>query len=172
MAEVNQCKCYRSGSELRIIGRPSDASTVRYLFSYVVREIDRLTKEESNLRGNPGRTWCNNFRLGAVHEINRRLEEAAREARAAMKKEADDGDTMGTGTALVLVNNAIAKLDDRTAAVEDYGKRKLRLRSGSSSHSRYDAGARAAGKRAGASIDLSNGGRRGLGSGNRKSLTG
>lgn len=171
MAEVNQCKCYRLGNELRIIGRPSDAATVRYLFSYVAREIDRLTAEESSLRGNPGRTWCNNFRLGAVSEINKRLEAAESDARAAMKQEADASDDMGTGAALVRVNNAIAKLDKRSEAVEDYGKRKLHLRSGGSRRSRYDAGARAAGKRAGARINLDRGGAA-LGSGNSRKLTG
>lgn len=172
MAEVNQCVCYRSGSELRIIGRPSDANTVRYLFSYVVREVDRLTKQESNLRGNPGRTWCNNFRLGAVTEINRRLREAEKEARASMKQEADASDTMGTGVALVRVNNALQKLDDRSAAAQQYGKKKLKLRSGGRSSSRFDAGARAAGKRAGASINLNGGGRAGLGAGARAALKG
>jgi hypothetical protein len=169
MCEVNQCKCYRNGPSLRIIGRPSDATTVRYLFSYVAREIERLCAQEADLRGNPGRTWRNNFRLGATEEVNRRLREAHKEARAAMKQEAQDGDTLGNGVALVRVNSALAKLDARQEAAEDYGKRVLKLRKGSGSHSRYDSDGRAAGKRAGASIDLG-GARAGLGSGERRKL--
>jgi hypothetical protein len=170
MCEVNACHCYRTGSELRIIGRPSDANSVRYLFSYVVREIDRLTAIEARLRGNPGRTWCNNFRLGAVHEVNRRLREAHAEARAAMKREANDGDTLGNGAALVRVNDALAKLDARRDEAVLYGKKRLHLRARSGSRSRYDAGARNAGRRAGASINLNAGGRAPLGAGARGAL--
>ncbi len=175
MCEVNQCHCYRTegrdGMELRIIGRPSDAATVRYLFSYVVREIERLTQQESDNRGGAGRTWLNNFRLGAMQEVNNRLREADKEARAAMKQDADAQDDLGTGTALVVVNSAIAKLEERRKEAVVYGKKKLGLVATSGSRSRYDSGARAAGKRAGASIDLnSGGGRAGLGRGNRKAL--
>jgi hypothetical protein len=172
MAECNQCKCYRSGSELRIIGRPSDANTVRYLFSYVAREIDRLTKQESDARGGPGRTWCNNFRLGAVDAVNKRLREAHRDARNDMRREAHAGDTLGTGVALVRVNNALATLDQRVRDVEEYGKRKLHLRSTGHAHTRYDSDARAAGARAGATINLSNGRSASLGSGSRGALRG
>lgn len=172
MCEVNQCKCYRRhGGALKIIGRPSDAATVRYLFSYVVREIDRLTNLEASYRGSPGRTWCNNFRIGAVTEVNERLREAAKEARADMKRDADAGDSLGNGTALVRVNNAIAKLDDRKQAADNFGKR-IGLRARSGSRSRFDGNARNAGRKAGASINL-NGSRGGsLGSGTRRALNG
>jgi hypothetical protein len=171
LCEVNSCGVYRSGGDLRIFGRPSDASKVRYLFAYVAREIERLCKEAAAERGAPGRTWCNSFKLGASSEIGRRLREADREARAAMKREADAGDSLGTGTALVLVNTALAKVDARRASVVQWGKVKLHLRAGGVAHSRTDYGAREAGKRAASSINLS-GARASLGSGSRKSLAG
>jgi hypothetical protein len=165
---VNQCRCYRSGNTLKIIGTPSDASTVRYLFTFLAREIDRLCKQETEMRGSPGRTWANNFRLGAVSEISRRLKEAHRKVRSDMKLEADAGDSMGTGAALMRINNAIARIDKRSELAEARAK-KMKLRAGGRSHSRHHTGAREAGRRAGASIDLG-GSKSSLGSGNRRSL--
>jgi hypothetical protein len=171
MSEVNGCGVYQSCGSLYIFGRPSDSAKVRYLFAYVAREIERLCKEAADLRGSPGRTWANSFKLGAVSEINRRLREADKAARASMKQEADASDTLGTGSAIVLVNNALAKIDAHKVSVAQYGEVKLHLRKGSASHSRTDYGARDAGKRAAANIDL-NGASGSIGSGARKSLHG
>lgn len=157
MCKVNQCHGYSFGNELRIIGRPGDATTVRYLFSYVSREINRLADVEAELRGSPGRTWKNNFRLGAVQEVNSRLREAFKGVRAQMKQDADRGDTMGTGTALACVNDALAKLDTRRENAVQYGKKKLGLRTIRRSSARSLDG-REAGKRAGANINLARGG--------------
>jgi hypothetical protein len=171
LSEVNQCKCFRSGPALNIIGRPSDANTVRYLFAYIVRQIDKLAIAEANIRGNVEKTWMNNFRLGAVIEVNRRLQEAHAAAKAAMRREADASDTMGTGVALMRVNNALVKMAQHKNAVEAYGKRNLRLRKRSGGKARYDDGAFKAGKRAGATIDLNNStSKGGLGSGSRAAL--
>lgn len=171
LCEVNQCLCYKNGGEIHIVGTPSDANTSRYLFSYVVREIERLCKDESGMRGAGENlsTWRNNFKLGAMTEINKRLRQAHQEAKAAMRQEADASDDMGTGTALMRVNTAITKLDDRMDAAKDYGRRELHLTKGSKSRTRYNAGARSAGERAGAGINL-NGGGPALGSGNRGRL--
>jgi len=174
---ANQCRVLVNRNALKIVGRPSDASTVRYLFSYVVREIDRLTKCESALRGSPGRTWCNNFRLGAVSEVSRRVREAANAARKEARHEADAGDTLGNGAALVRVDNALARLQQHTkdaeAAVQRIINPKGRKNGGrthQSSGSRFDSGGRAAGRRAGASIDIGAGGRAPLGAGSRGAL--
>jgi hypothetical protein len=171
MCEVNQCKCYRSGSDLRIIGRPSDANTVRYLFSYVAKRIDQLASEEARFRGNAGRTWLNNFRLGAVEEVTRRLKEADAEARRAMRQQAFQNDSNGSGAAIVKVDNALAKIDEQREAVNEFGRRKLGLKRGHKSRTRYDHGARKAGARAGKSIDLQGSGK-GLGAGGRRKLGG
>ena len=166
---ANGCGVYRQSGDLVTFGRPSDAAKVRYLFAYVSREIERLCEQESALRGSPGKTWHNSFKNGAVAEISRRISEAASAARAAMRREADASDTLGTGAAIVLVDSALAKLDKRTLAVASYGKLKLKLRKGSSSHSRTDFGAREAGKRAAATINLDNAAGA-LGAGNSKAL--
>jgi hypothetical protein len=170
MSEVNQCLCYRNGPNLHIVGRPSDADTVRYLFTYVAKEIDRLTILESRSRGKVDKNWSNNFRLGAVGEVNRRLKEAHNAAKASMKKEADASDTMGTGVALMRVNTALKKMEEHKGDVDDYAKKKLKIGKGRRTHSKYNEGARKAGRRAGAGIDLSSGSGKGLGTGEKKRL--
>lgn len=180
LCRVNQCKAYiteirtartqsKPQAELRIIGKASDAQTVRYVFTYLVREIERLCDEEIELRGSMGKTWCNNFKLGAVDTINMRLIEADAKARAEMRKEA--AAPTSTGTALVLVNTAIAKVDATREAVQLYGKQKLHLITAKASEGRYDASARAVGRKAGERVDLSRGGRSKLGAGVRGALT-
>ncbi len=169
MATLNQCRVYSTGTtrcaRLHIVGRPSDATTTRYLFSYITREIDRLSKQEAELLGHPGRTWFNNFRLGAVETIIDRLQSANKEARSELKREANDGDTLGNGTALVLVNTAIAKIEQRKADADDFCDEHLNLRTTSGSRSNYDHSGRSAGARAGAGINIGGGGAA-LGAGN------
>lgn len=169
LCAANQCKVYRSNGALHIIGRASDAATVRYLFIYVANEIERLCKFEADMRGNPGNVWCSNFKMGAALEVGQRVREAAQAAQAAMRREADAGDTLGTGSAIVLVNGALAKLDARKQAVEEFGRKKLNLRAGKRSQSKVDDNARTAGQRAGKHIDLTNP-KNALGAGTRKSL--
>jgi hypothetical protein len=167
VAEVNQCKAWRSGPSLHVIGRPSDASKVRTLFINVACEIERLAGEGARERGNPGRTWVNNFRLGAVGAVSKRLREGRQKAVDGMRSEAATLD--GGGIALVRVNHAISKLNERSLAVQQYAEKNLNLRARSSTRTTYDSDARRAGERAGGSIDLSNKAR--LGSGERKMLT-
>ena len=167
LCDVNMCKVFWSGPDLHIIGRASNTSTTRYLFAYVVREIERLCRDAAAERGSPGRTWCNNFKLAAAEEVGRRLREAHAATRSNMKREADASDTMGTGAALVCVNNALAKMDAHVAAVQLYAEQNLKLRSGKF-HYRINSDGFAAGKRAGASINLDTG--KGIGSGSRAAI--
>jgi hypothetical protein len=170
MCRVNQCRVLIGANYLNIVGRPSDAQTTSYLFSYVVNEIDRLTKQEAALYGSPGKTWCNNFRLGAVESVVNRMREAANDARKAARQKADTGDTLGTGASLVLVNRAIDRIQLHDTEAQRWvdkhcGKRKHHMAS-----TQFDSDGRNAGRRAGASIDLAAGGRAPLSSGSRAAL--
>ena len=167
LCDCNQCVCYRSGGKLRIVGKVNDAATARYLFLYIVREIERLSWREFEARGNPGRTWRNNFCLGASRTVRERLKDAAQQVRAEMRKEAYDSDTLGNGKAIVLVNNAIVKLDQRHKDVVQWTER-LHLRHISSAKTRFDYDGYSAGQRAGKEIDLTD--HKAVGSGSNKSL--
>ena len=167
VAAANGCKPYRTGKTLHLIGRPSDADSVRYMYAFLRRQVDEISDRDG--RG-MGITWRNNFRTGMVETIGRRLQAAQRqvfdEARAAAVQ---TDDTRATSTALVRVNTAIARVEQRKASVDTWAKSNMKLRTVSSSGGRYDPSARAMGREAGNRVDLG-GGRQALSSG-RKALT-
>lgn len=154
LARANQSKIYTSGTSIKIVGRPSDAETIRYLYQYLVNEIERLAKVHA--KGN-GKTWANNFRLGIVDEIGTRLSKQREETVVQMKVESP--------SAIVKIDQSLARMEQESEAVEKWVKTNLKLRK-TYARSSYDSGARAAGRKAGASIQL--GGGKGLTSGARR----
>lgn len=162
IARQNACRIYFSGSDIALVGRPSDAETVRYLYGYLSREVERLTTEQGN---GMGRTWRNNFRLGVVDTIYNKLTQQRREfeAEARATAKADNG------MALMRVNQALANIEHRGATVKDWMKSNLKLYSAGGGSSRHDSNARAQGRKAGASIAL--GGSRGRLTSAAKKLT-
>lgn len=150
LSYVNGCKSYLSRSDGRAatktIGRPQDVATVRYMYRYLCSEVDRLTHKAAAERGNPGRTWCNNFRMGAASTIGERLRDAHR---ATLKGYRARGD----GAAIV----AVDRVEKRLTTAQAWARQNLNLRRGSSSNSRFDASGYAAGKRAGQNVNLNSG---------------
>lgn len=156
IAKQNQCKLYANRGTLCLIGRASDVQTVRYLYGWMVREIERLAARDC--RG-CGRTYWNNYRLGAVETVCKRLRESALDTVAAVKAEA-----VGNARALVLVQKSLAVIETQAAEVESYGKRVLHLRARSASRTNFHSGAREAGRKAGGEVRM-NGARAALSSG-------
>lgn len=155
LAKVNGCKTYASKnrqdkvSMIMVVGEPSDAAAVRYMYNYVANEIDRLTAAAATERGNPGKTWCNSFRIGAVDMVCERLIEAHEEAR----RDALD-EVKGNSTAIVRVSNAIAKLDKKAEDADAWARKNVGLRK-QSNRRRIDEAGKAAGRKAGKKIDIS-----------------
>ena len=145
LARANGCSTWRSGNQLRIIGRPSGAEKVRYLFAYCSHEIDRITRR--NTRGE-GRTYANNYRVGMVDAIDEAIKKERLAVRTEMRVEAAERGP----SALVVIDNAIAVIDRGHSESKEYGRKTLGLVSGRRSSARYDADARGAGKIAGASV--------------------
>lgn len=153
LAKANQCKAYTSRKSvgqktIELVGRPSDAETVRYMYAYLLKECDRLTRIHGK---GCGRVWCNNFRLGVVEAISLKLKAARTEMVDAMK--AEIGRSIGS-TALVRVDRALEKLDKRSASVEVFTKQKLKLVKVGGGSIRLDPSAREAGRQAGSSISV------------------
>lgn len=163
VARANGCYVYQSWSNgrktLRIVGGAGDATTARYFYRWLRRQVDEMAGAYA---GN-GRTWINNWRLGVIEEINRRLVEAKKAA-------ADEARASRTGGELVVVENAIAKVEQRSNEVQVWAQRKLGLRGGGRRSSRYDGGAREQGRRDGARVNLTGGSSAQLGGG-RKQLS-
>ena len=148
ISTVNSCKVYKSGADLKIIGEESDVQSVRYLFAFLTREISSLSRQYS---GN-GRTWTNNWRLGCVDSLRERL----KLAKAAAVKAAYDEAQAGTGTALVVVDSALAVIKEREKQVDRIGV-DLGLRARSGGRSRGNREARDQGRRDGHSININGG---------------
>lgn len=157
VAKVNECKIYiRKTRNIRyeitagfaIVGRASDAQTVRYIYSWLSHEVDRLAGIHC---AGYGRTFFNNFRIGAVEAVCDKLEAARKATEATMKQEAV---ATGIGMALVRVQNAIATRDKQLAEVEDWTKANLKLKKAPRTTYTADPTARQLGRRAGETINV------------------
>lgn len=153
LAKMNGCRIYLHGYNIALVGRPSDAETVRYLYAYLTRETEQLA--ESHGKG-MGRTWRNNFRLGVVDTITRKLHEQHRTFETTARATA--------GTALVRVNQALAVIEKRGETVDLFMQKTLKLRKGGpiSSHAQGNNQARERGRQAGQSISVGSRSRGGL----------
>lgn len=150
LCKANECKAYvvRPGV-LGYIGRASDAQTVRYMFTYITAEIDRLCQDASkaadvSARGKGfAKTWNNSFRVGAALEVGNRLVATQKE----VFKEAEEA---GKGDALAIIQEHALSLDV-------YAKKVLHLHSGGTVQANVNRDARDAGRAAGRSIQLGKG---------------
>lgn len=150
IAKNNQCKVYlKHEGSIGIIGRPTDVSSVRYLFSWMLREVENLTARDC---AGCGRTYANNYRIGVVETVSARLAKQHEETQAAVKAEAA-ADTSNP-LALIRVNSAIAKLEKQLGEVEAWSKSNMKLRSGGSVRFRSEPSARDAGRRAGHEVRI------------------
>lgn len=157
VARANDCKAYQSGKAMALIGRKSDMQTASYIYRWLVVEIDRLTSE---LGTGLGRTYYNNFRLGAVSGISEKLAEQKKKSREEAKANAF---ALSGEVGLANMNSAIVRVDGNMAAVELYGKQKLRLRTVHSAPTAYDGSAYTRGQNAGRNVNF--GARNSLGAG-------
>lgn len=150
LARANNCRVFLQGGNIRIVGKTTGVELTRFLFNYVSAEVERLCetaiKSDREDTGKAGaKTWANNFKLGAVTAVRDNLKIAQAETRAKYE---------GT-QAMVLINN-------EAQAVEKWLGDNMKLRNKAAHPVAGDHDARAAGYRAGKTIDLN---RTGLGAG-------
>lgn len=157
LARANACRILIYGSRaIGLVGRPSDADAVRHLYAFLTRELEQLTTEHGRRMG---RTWRNNFRLGVVDTIQRKLADE----REAFRHEARES-AAGSSVALLRIDNALARVAARGTEVDNWITENMQLGKGRAySPSRYDANARLQGRRAGERISI-NRSRGGIGS--------
>lgn len=154
VARVNSCRVYTCGSDIGIIGRASDVSKVRYLYSTLAHEVDKLTKAHAK---GLGRSYAASFRIGVVSAIGEKLEAAQAKVAAEMRAE------QTTGAGLVRIDKALARISDRQREVDAWVRNNMRLGT-RRSNTRVNGGAREAGYAAGQSINIG-GARAALGAG-------
>ena len=172
LCNANQCRPWVSTEYNRsekkyarmcyVIGRASDAQTVQYLHQYLCHELDRLAKTHTG----KGRTWLNNFRMGAVSEIENRLEEKQAYDHKALKQSAQTEVKAGNENALVKVENALARIEEQGTMVEKWMKAQDSMKySDSRSDIMHDPVGFEQGRAAGASVAMGAGSTRALGTG-------
>lgn len=149
LGKANQCRTFcqmkYGQASIVILGRTTDARTVRYLYSLMCSEVERLTK--ANTKG-MGRTYANNFRMGVVDAIAEKLREADEHAKEQMRQE-----VVNNATALMRVDQAIARRDAKAEEVDAYVKSNLKTSSSRYSH-RSDQQARSHGREVGNDIQM------------------
>lgn len=150
VAKANHCRIWlqrsHNSSRLGLVGRRSDAEVVRFLYHYLLKEVERLALRDAMGKG---RSWANNFRLGAIDTIEERLKEALTESEETLKKECEK-----SGVAIVHINTAIVNLSNRGSSVQRWMKENMNLSKGGNRVSNWHNGARMAGRRAAQEIDL------------------
>lgn len=144
-------RSFGKNGKLMIYGRKSRVDTVRYLYAWLVREVERLAQAHN--RGG-GITWLNSFRSGCVDTVVEKIRAATADT---MKGYLLGASESARSSALVVVER------DR-AAIEAF-KRKMGYVATSSAQ-RTDMNARAEGQRAARSINFGSG--PGLGGGPRR----
>ncbi len=160
VAKANACCIYserkeyfvlmRRRSFLHIVGRPSDVEKVRYLYGYLAGETDRLCRQQGK---GCGRTWMNQFRLGVVDTLARRLREGHEALLAAMRNEARE-QSRENPNALVVLEKAIARVDRRRLDTEAWVALHLNLGARPGYRVNSNMAARAQGRIAGQDILL------------------
>lgn len=128
IARHNLCRVYYAqlrnpiGFKISIVGRPSDVSTVRYIYSFLKGEVERLSKE--NTRGDSG-DYRKQYCLGVVDTISDKLALQKQSTQESVKAE-----HANNPLALVRVNNAIERMEKQAQAVEAWMESNLRLGKG------------------------------------------
>ncbi|MAH50128.1 hypothetical protein CMI37_30185 [Candidatus Pacearchaeota archaeon] len=158
---ANQCNVYTQGGDIKIVGRPTDINVVRYLYAYLVREVNRLCDRDCK---GCGRTFRNNFRLGAHSALKKKLSQQKEDTIADARQRATG---VPDSRALVRVDQALAKIEQRKKDVETWMKKNMRMGTASASRSNYNRDAYEAGQRAGGSIQITRA-RGSLGSGKQE----
>jgi len=124
-SNMGSCEERNKSYRISIVGRPSDVSTVRYIYSYLKGEVARLMNE--NCKGN-SRSYKVNYCFGVVDAIDAKLHEQKNKTQSEVKAE-----HANNPLALVRVNNAIARMEKQDAEVAVWMKSNLHLRKSSGS---------------------------------------
>jgi hypothetical protein len=169
IAKANGCKTFirwewstdkqKDLATLHIVGRPSDAEVVRYLYLYIAREVERLCLRDGK---GCGKTWRNQFRLGVVDTVRDKLKEARQATATSMRAEYQNNPM-----ALVKIDQALVKMETKTASVEVWMKSHMKLRQPSGHRVNSDPTARNAGRRAGKEIQIHSAKKGALGAGKK-----
>lgn len=171
VAAATGCRQWSAGGRMNAMGTKSAVGTWNYLCQYLAREVDRLAGERWSAPGswetracNTARGWKNAFRVGAAQVIRTRLIEQARSNAASKRTDVNTAAAAVIDPATGLPPSATVALAiiDRDAArvAAEYEAMAKRERFVTRKIGQVSsAGGYAAGRDAGATVNLSGGGR-------------
>lgn len=118
----NQCATrYRrtesKGSQIRIVGRPTDVETARYLYAFFKRQIEEMIVAKCKGQSS---TYKGEFARGCITTLSHRLEEQRKATINNIKNE-----QAGNSMALIRVDNAVARIEKRRQDVDDFFKKPM-----------------------------------------------
>jgi len=147
ICDANGCRGFwikRGRKHLLFCAGPErDCNAVRYLYSYLSQEIERLAGEQIERSGAPNRdTWVHSFRYGAITMITLRLREATEQAWAEAEAE--------NPLALAVIEDRMEQAD----RVKEWVERDIDVKDGDSSVGELDLEAFNLGMRTAGNITL------------------
>lgn len=150
ISEANHCRVYINTDQkgyrcVGLVGTEKDTSITRYLYHYLINKISRLSERDGKGKG---KTWCNNFKIGAVSEIKVRLDEALEQSKITLKEECKKSNINE-----VYTTTALMKFSEKDSEIEDFMKQ-LNLRKGPVVHTNFLQSANEAGRKAAREINL------------------
>jgi hypothetical protein len=164
IAEVNGCMCYVRGGDggrgfFYFIGTKTDGQTSRYVAGWLRSLVDDQTKHHCPAMSDKYRR---DFKYGCVQAINEKLRSHRKAAIETARKELGSG---LTGNELMIVNNAIIKVEQQLAKVTAWQNEKFKLKDGQSRSRSTNVDARAHGYSVGKTLNVNSGASAALGSG-------
>lgn len=109
------CKYYWTGGSPTMVGFKRDVDAVKYIYQYLVREINRLAEESWRdyrfAEFESARAYKTAFRKGASMIVRRRLQDARKESIEKEKQNAD-----------ILKSQAIVKVERRDEEIQKFYK--------------------------------------------------
>jgi len=164
LANANGCFIWTNTTihrkkQIRLVGQAEDAAKVRYLYAYCAKELDRLARQK---RGN-GASWLANYRIGLATAVKDAIQ---REHDALLNKMRG---AVPDTRALVVLDSAIAKVEQKSVDAKAWGYKKFNLVGVRSSGPRHNKSAREQGRADGGKI-YPGAGAKGIGGGPRRQI--
>jgi hypothetical protein len=148
------CRVVWWGPRLMVVGVPSRAASVRYLYAYLSRAVEALAEGAAQGRG---RAYAHAWRVGCAARLAERVRAEADTARTQARAETQaTAYARGGEAAIVRVAAAIARDDDARERTDAY-MRSMHLRAGRAAAAPRSASGYAAGRAAGDRVRLASG---------------
>lgn len=168
LVKANGCFMFTSqrGTKysIEIVGKPSNVQTVRYFYAWYCNEVETISKFWG--RG-MGMSWNKEFKIGMVQGLQERLDTIKKQTLEDMRYERKDNPN-----ALMIINKAIAKFEQRAQLAKEYAYSKHIFGRSRGNYSGGRSGsAREEGRAAAGYINL-NKSRGGIGGGSKGQITG